>query len=149
MATPIDSAVAHLCNFALTSQDAQDWLCEQLESLIDPLANLPGGSILRNILNKRPDPTKPSTAQTYIATQSEEDQMALRQILAVETPSDPILAAEETTAMLVSTHFQKQEAAIRARLRQPNLSSEEMIHLMNEAKELQHILKNLQQRFIR
>ncbi len=148
-ATPINGAVAHLCNFALTSQEAQDWLGEQLESLIEPLASLPGGSILRNILSARPDPSKPSAIQTYITSLSEEDQMALRKVLNYESPDDPIRAAEETTAMLVSTHFQNKEASIRSQLKQPNLGPEEMIALMNEAKELQEILKNLQQRFIR
>jgi len=38
---------------------------------------------------------------------------------------------------------------VRARLRQPDLGPEQMVALMNEAKELQDILKNLQQRFIR
>ena len=51
--------------------------------------------------------------------------------------------------MLVSTHFQNKEASIRARLREPNLGAEEMVALMNQAKDLQDILKNLQQRFIR
>jgi hypothetical protein len=79
----------------------------------------------------------------------EEDQIALRKIMGSETPADALRAAEETTAMLVSTHFQNKEAAIRAKLAQPDLSPEHMIALMNEAKDLQDILKNLQQRFIR
>jgi len=148
-ATSINGSVAHLCHFAMISQEAQDWLGEQLESLIDPLASLPGGSILRNILSKRPDPTKPAAIQTYITSLGTEDQMALRKVLTHSPPDYPVRAAEETTAMLVSTHFQNKEAAIRAQLRQPNLTAESMIHLMNEAKELQTILKNLQQRFIR
>ena len=148
-ASPINGSVAHLCHFALTSQEAQDWLGEQLESLIDPLASLPGGSILRNILSKRPDPTKTAAVQTYITSLSKEDQLALRSALNHEPPTDAVKAAEETTAMLVSTHFQKKEAAIRAQLRKPNLEPQQMVALMNEAKELQTILKNLQQRFIR
>jgi len=148
-ATLINGAVAHLCNFALISQEAQDWLGEQLESLIEPLASLPGGSILRNILSKRPDPSKPSAIQTYITSLSTEDQIALRKVLHHETPDNAVRAAEETAAMLVSTHFQNKEAAIRSQLKQPNLKPDEMISLMNEAKELQNILKNLQQRFIR
>jgi len=147
--TPIDSTVAHLCHFALTSQDAQDWLGEQLESLIDPLAALSGGTILRNILSKRPDPSKTSAVQTYITSLETDDQLALNKVLYYESPKDPVRAAEETTAMLVSTHFQKKEASIRARLRQSDLAPDEMVRLMNEAKDLQAILKNLQQRFIR
>jgi len=51
--------------------------------------------------------------------------------------------------MLISTDFQNKEASIRARLQEPNIGAEEMVALMNQAKELQDILKNLQQRFIR
>ncbi|MBK1853414.1 DNA primase [Verrucomicrobiaceae bacterium 5K15] len=147
--TPINGSVSYLCHLALTSQEAQDWLGEQLESLSDPLASLPGGSILRHILSRSPDPTKPAAVQTFIGSMREEDQLALRGTLAQDAPANPVRAAEETTAMLVSTHFQNKEAAIRARLREPNLAAEEMIRLMNEAKDLQEILKNLQQRFIR
>ena len=125
------------------------WLGEQLESLIDPLASLPGGSILRGILAKLPDPERPAAIQTYLTSLSEDDQMALREVLTKDLPKDPVRAAEETTAMLVSTHFQNKEAAIRAKLSQPDIGPERMVALLNEAKELQEILKNLQQRFIR
>jgi len=147
--TPINGSVSYLCHLALTSQEAQDWLGEQLESLSDPLESLPGGSILRHILSRCPDPEKPAAIQTFIGTLSAEDQLALRGTLTLDAPEHPVRAAEETTAMLVSTHFQNKEAAIRARLREPNLGPEEMIALMNQAKDLQDILKNLQQRFIR
>lgn len=147
--TEINSSVAYLCHLALTSQEAQDWLGEQLEALIEPLGSLPGGSILRKILSKCPDASKPSSIQAFITSINKEDQLALRCILEHDTPQDTLRAAEETTAMLVSTHFQNKEAVIRAKLRQPDLASEHMIALLNEIKELQDILKNLQQRFIR
>ncbi|MEJ6572306.1 MAG: DNA primase [Akkermansiaceae bacterium] len=147
--TPINGSVAYLCHLGLTSQEAQEWLGEQLETLIDPLASLPGGSILRGILAKLPDPTNPAAVQTYITSLNLDDQLALRNVMTQETAGNPVRAAEETTAMLVSTHFQNKEAAVRAKLRQPDLGPEQMVALMNEAKELQDILKNLQQRFIR
>lgn len=149
IATPVNGSVAYLCHLALTSQEAQEWLGEQLESLTDPLESLPGGSILRNILRKLPDPTNTAAIQTYITSLEADDQLALRNALVGETAENPVRAAEETTAMLVSTHFQNKEASIRSRLREPNLGPEEMVALMNQAKELQNILKNLQQRFIR
>ncbi len=148
-ATPVNGSVAYLCHLALTSQEAQEWLGEQLESLTDPLESLPGGSILRNILRKLPDPTNMAAIQTYITSLEADDQLAVRNALVGETAENPVRAAEETTAMLVSTHFQNKEASIRARLREPNLGPEEMVALMNQAKELQEILRNLQQRFIR
>ena len=148
-ATPMNGSIAYLCLLALTSQEAQDWLGEQLETIADPLSSLSGGSILRNILSKLPDPANAAAIQTYLSSLEPDDQQALRNTLAQDTPNSPVRAAEETTAMLVNTHFQNKEAAVRARLRQPDLGPEQMVALLNEAKELQDILKNLQQRFIR
>jgi len=148
-ATPMNGSIAYLCHLALTSQDAQDWLGEQLETIVDPLSSLSGGSILRDILAKLPNPKSAAAIQTYLTSLNPDDQQALRNTLTGDTPESPVRAAEETTAMLVSTHFQNKEAAVRARLRQPDLGPEQMVALMNEAKELQDILKNLQQRFIR
>jgi len=149
ISTPLNSSVSYLCHLALTSQDAQDWLGEQLESLSEPLTALPGGSILLHILSRCPDPTKPAAIQIFIDSLNKEDQLALRSSLTQESPENPVHAAEETTSMLISTHFQNKEASIRARLREPNLEEQDMMALMNQAKELQDILKNLQQRFIR
>jgi len=148
-ANPMNGSIAYLCHLAMTSQDAQDWLGEQLETISEPLESLPGGSILRNILAKRPDPNKASAVQAHITGLESADQQALRDALNRDAPSNPVRAAEETTAMLVNTHFQNKEAAVRARLRHPDLGAEEMVSLMNEATQLQDILKNLQQRFIR
>lgn len=148
-ATAMNGSIAYLCHLALTSQDAQDWLGEQLETITDPLSSLSGGSILRDILAKLPDPSNAAAIQTYLTSLKPDDQQALRNTLARDTPESPVRAAEETTAMLVNTHFQNKEAAVRARLQQPDLGPEQMVALMNEAKELQDILKNLQQRFIR
>jgi len=148
-ATPINGSVAYLCHLALTSQSAQEWLGEQLETIVEPLSSLPGGSILRDILAKLPNPGKPASVQTYLTSLKPNDQVALRNTLEREAPENPVRAAEETTSMLVGTHFQNKEAAVRAKLRQPDLGPEQMVALMNEAKELQEILKNLQQRFIR
>ncbi|MGB1936190.1 MAG: DNA primase [Akkermansiaceae bacterium] len=148
-ASPMNGSIAYLCHLALTSGDAQEWLGEQLETIAEPLDSLSGGSILRDILAKLPDPGNAATVQAYITSLKPDDQQALRKTMAQDVPESPVRAAEETTAMLVNTHFQNKEAALRAKLRQPDLGPEQMVALMNEAKELQDILKNLQQRFIR
>jgi len=148
-ATPMNGSIAYLCHLALTSQEAQDWLGEQLETIADPLSSLAGGNVLRDILAKLPDPSNAAAIQTYLTSLEPDDQQALRKTLTQETPESPVRAAEETTAMLVNTHFQNKEAAVRAKLRQSDLGPEQMVALMNEAKELQDILKNLKQRFIR
>ena len=148
-ATAINISVAYLCHLALTSKAAQEWLSEQLESLIDPLDSLAGGFILRAILNKLPDPESTASVQTYITTLSAEDQAALRAALNNEEVTHPVQQAEEASNMLINTYFQNKDASIRARLKDPNISSQEMVDLMKEASDLQLILKNLKQRFIR
>ena len=148
-ATAINLSVAYLCHLALTSKAAQEWLSEQLESLIDPLDSLAGGFILRAILNKLPDPESTASVQTYITTLSAEDQAALRAALNNEEVTHPVQQAEEASNMLINTYFQNKDASIRARLKDPNISSQEMVDLMKEASDLQLILKNLKQRFIR
>ena len=147
--TKLSAPVASLCYLALSSKDAQQWLCEQIESLIDPLNSLAGGGILKRILNKLPNTESSAAVQAYITTLREEDQLALRDILNEAPGQDPVQQAEEATTTLISTHFQTRDATIRAKLANPSLSHEEMNALMNEATEVHQILKGLSNRSIR
>lgn len=140
IATKVSTPVASLCCLALTSKEAQEWLCEQIESLIDPLNSLPGGGILKNILNKLPNPDNSAAIQAYITTLREEDQLALHIILNEPLRETPVYQAEVATTTLINTHFQNRDATIKAQLGDPNLSKDDMISLMNEAKEVQKIL---------
>ncbi|MGJ8677518.1 MAG: DNA primase [Akkermansiaceae bacterium] len=146
--TSMNGSIAYLCYLALSSKEAQGWLSEQIEVLIDPLETLAGGSILKRILNKQPDTATNASVQAYVTTLTQNDQLALQGILNKDLPENPIQQAEEATSMLINTHFQNKEAAIRARLRDPALTNDQMKDLMQEASELQIILKNLKQRFI-
>jgi len=147
--TPIDNSVAYLCHLSLVSKEAGDYLCEQLEALHDTLDDTPGGQILRAILARRPDPGRPAARQAFISTLSKPDQLALLQTFSEEPPGNPLLAAEETVTLLLSSYFQKKESALRAQLADPNLPVDQMIPLMEEVKELQTFLSNLDSRFIR
>ncbi|MDB4537284.1 DNA primase [Akkermansiaceae bacterium] len=147
--SPIDHTIAYLCHLALGSKEASDYLCEQLEALHDTLDETPGGHLLRLILARRPDPKSPAARLAFLSTLSQPDQQALIQSFTDEPPSKPLLAAEETVTLLLSSYFQKKESALRAQLADPNLPVEQMIPLMQEVKELQSFLSNLDSRFIR
>jgi hypothetical protein len=51
--------------------------------------------------------------------------------------------------LLLATHFQRKEASLRAQLGDPNLPREEIMALLQEIKDLQEFLSNLNSRFIR
>ena len=148
-AAPIDHSIAYLCHLSLTSGEASDYLCEQIEALHDTLEDTPGGQILQRILARRPDPKNPAARQAFISTLPQPEQLALLQTFTEEPPEDPVRAAEETVTLLLSSYFQKKESALRAQLADPNLPVDQMIPLMEEVKELQGFLSNLDSRFIR
>ncbi|MFC5049161.1 DNA primase [Rubritalea spongiae] len=147
--TPMDGTVAYLCFLALSSLEAQDWLCEQIESLHDPLSVTTGGHILSQILSRKPNPAQASSIQSFLMTLPPADQKALQRNFAENLPDNPIKAAEETSSMLISKQLQQREAAIRTALKQPNLNAEQLTNLLAEAQEINSLLKNLRQRFIR
>jgi DNA primase len=147
--TPMDGTIAYLCFLALSSLEAQDWLCEQIESLHEPLAATSGGHILSHILSRKPNPAHASSIQSFLITLTPSDQMALQRNLAEALPENPIRAAEETSSMLISKQLQQRESAIRTALKQPNLSSEQLTEMLAEVQEINRLLKNLRERFIR
>ncbi len=147
--TQIDSPIAILCSLALGSLDAQQWLCEQLESLYEPLQNTTGGHLLTTILARKPDASSNGSVMAYLNTLASSDTLALQQTLTYRIPEDVIKATSEASAMVINSHYQREEAAVRAALSQPDLSPEQFKHLLERTKDLQDILKNLRNRYIR
>ena len=147
--TEIDSSVATLCSLTLSSNEAQVWLREQLESLHEPLRNTTGGHLLINILSRKPDASSNSGIMAYLNTLNPADTLALQQTLSYRVPEDVILATTEASAMIINSHYQREEAAVRAALSQPGLAPDQFKYLLERTKELQDILKNLKNRYIR
>lgn len=148
-ATPIDSSVSILCSLCLSSNEAQELLREQLESLHLPLQNTTGGHLLTNILSRRPDASSNGGVMAYINTLSPADTLTLQKTLSYRTPDNIERAVMDTTNMIINSHYQREESAVRAALSQPGLGSEQIAILMQRTKELQDILKNLTNRYIR
>ena len=145
----MDSTVSYLCFLALSSAEAQSWICEQIESLHLALQSFSGGILLNKILKEKPTPEQNSAVHSFLQSLPANEQAALQRTFSENTPKDPIKAAEETTNMLLSKHFQQRESIVRTAMKQPNLPAEELMALLKEAQELQELFKNLSQRFIR
>jgi len=142
-ATAIDHFVAYLCHLALNSEVAAEFLCEQLESLHECLEDTLGSHILLNILTKRPNPESVASRQAYLMTIPEGDRLALEKTFSEDLPSDPISSASDTVAMLSAKFYQMKEKSLRSRQNDPNLTPQEIIDTVQEAKRIQDILKSL------
>jgi DNA primase len=147
--TPLDSSVSVLCSLCLSSNEAQELLREQLESLHTPLQQTTGGHLLTSILARKPDASANSSIMAYLNTLPPADTLALQQTLSYRTPENIEKALMDTTNMIINSHYQREESAVRAALSQPGLSREQITLLMERTKELQDILKNLTNRYIR
>ncbi len=145
--TPVDHLVAYLCHLALHSEDAAEFLREQLESLQECLHETLGNQLLLDILAKRPNPESNASRQAYLLTRPEGDRLALEKSFSDAVPDDPVTATSDTIAMLSARHYQMKEKALRSHLNDPSLGPEETLLAFEEVKRLQSILKELRERF--
>lgn len=146
--SPMDSSIAYLCHLSMASSEVCEDLNEQLESLDDVFRETAGGELLKKVLTRRPAAT-PAARQAFLLTLPEQDQLALERTFTTDLPIDPRKAAQEASNLLLASHFQKKESSLRAQLADPNLPADQMVPLLEQVKELQEFLQNLDSRFIR
>lgn len=145
--TAIDHFIIYLCHLALNSEAAAEYLSEQLETLQECLGETLGNHVLIDILEKRPNPESEAAKQAYLMTIPKGDRIALENGFSDTIPEDPVSSACDTIAMLSARFYQIKEKALRTRLNDPGLTQEEILDAFEEAKRLQSILKELDQRF--
>lgn len=145
--TPIDHLLSYLCHLALNSEAAAEYLHEQLESLHECLEGMIGSEILYGILAKRPNPESPAAKQAYLMTIPVAHRLALEKTFTDSLPADPASSAGDTVAMLSARYYQMKEKALRSHLNDPNLTPAEIMQACEEVKQLQSILKQINQRF--
>lgn len=146
--TPIHRVVAFLCHLALTSAPAQRFLGEQFETLHEAMRWVEGIPVLENILGSAPDPGSNAAINAYLSSIPEADRLSLaREISSLEGITvDGIEAAELALGMLSTMVLQRRDAAVKAEMKEPGLSGERLLELLNEAKEIVLLLKGGGQR---
>lgn len=145
--TRMHRIVAFLCHLALSSGPAQDLLGEQFETLHEASPWLEGVPLLEAILSAGPDPESPAAVNSFLGGLEEADRLALsREVVMEGAPEDGVLAAEHALALLSATVLQRRDAAVKAELKQPGLSGERMVKLLQEAKEISSLLRGAGQR---
>jgi DNA primase len=148
--TPLNGIVAFLCHLALTSAPAQHFLSEQFETLHEASRWLEGIPLLEAILIAAPDPDLPSAIQSFFLSLEEPDRLALANahVMAFE-PWEGIPHVENALAMLSGTVLQRRDAAVKAELKEPGISPERMVELLEETKEISSLMRGIGQRFER
>lgn len=145
--TPMHRIVAFMCHLALTSAGAQHLLGEQFETLHDATRWLEGIPLLERILVAGPDPGSAAAVNAFLSGLPEADRLSLSQEVALEgAPMDGMLAAEHALALLAATVLQRRDAAVKAALKDPGLSPERMLKLLEEAKEISALMRGIGQR---
>jgi DNA primase len=146
--TPVHRIVGFLCHLALTSGPAQHFLAEQFESLHEANRWLEGIPLLERILSAAPDPASHAAINAFIGGQPEADRLTLGgdSVVLDGVSSDGLQAAENALAMLSATVLQRRDARVKADLKQPGLSPERLVGLLEEAKEISALLRGIGQR---
>jgi DNA primase len=145
--TPLHRVVAFLCQLALASGEARDFLAEQFESLHEASPWLEGIPLLESILAAAPDPSSPASVNAFLASLPDADRLALTgDAMSAEVPREPVKAAEDALALLSGIVLQRRDAAVKAALKEPGLDHQRMFELLEEAKELRALLQGMDQR---
>ncbi|MCP5542978.1 MAG: DNA primase [Akkermansiaceae bacterium] len=145
--TRMHRIIAFMCHLALSSAPAQNLLGEQFETLHEAAPWLEGVPVLESILSSAPDPQSPAAVNSFLAAIPEPDRLALsREVVMEGAPEDGLQAAEHALALLSATVLQKRDAAVKAELKQPGLSHERMLELLETAKEISSLLRGVGQR---
>lgn len=148
--TALDRTVAYLCHLALRSPAAQHFLAEQFEAIHEAGEFLEGVPLLEAILGARPDPEKPAAVNAFLASLPDGDRLALTAdtTFTGDPPADPLEATGATLSHLAAKALMRRDARVKAALAEPGLQAPRMIALLEEAKEIESLLKGIGQRFV-
>ena len=128
----------------MTSSAAQHLLGEQFETLHEASQWLEGVPLLESILASAPDPSSNAAVNAFLGGLPESDRLALTRDVVLEgAPEDGMQAAEHALALLSGTVLQRRDAAVKAALKEPGISSERMIELLHEAKEISGLMRGI------
>lgn len=139
-ARPYDPSVLILCQFALQAKDVQDWLCEQTESLIEALANLPGHETLIRIIGHRPEAGQTAAINRFLGQLPPEDQLTISDALDKPAPPNALEHATKSLGILARKSLQKRLDQISSELNSSELDPAQIQSLLSEAKEIGKML---------
>jgi DNA primase len=136
------SSILFLCQLALQSPDAQQWLYEQTESLLETIASTPGSGTLARILSQRPRPGESASINSFLSDLDPAHSLTVSATLENPTPEDPIAHASRALDFLARQSLKHRSNEIASLLHSPNLEPERVQSLLQEAREISAALRD-------
>jgi DNA primase len=136
-----DPVIKLLLHSAMVSLEARQWLAQQ--DLRKILHGRLGAHLLDYCVQASFDPTDASAVQTFLASQSSDDQSVLAALVISRPPTRPIEIAKETLLTLQRQNLDSRREEITASLRQPGLPPETVSRLQTEVVDITHKMRQL------
>lgn len=147
-AAPIIPLRLHACirgiiELALRNREFQHLLVERIEDLVEPMETLSGGPILQTILETLPQPGNDSDWERLLAKLPPEQRAAVSDFShePLELPN-PVDHAEQACTHIARETVRARIDTLRAQIRNPELSPQEGLSLMQECNELMKMLND-------
>ena len=136
-----DPVIKLLLHSAMVSLEARQWIAEQDSKKI--LHGRSGVNLLDSCVGSSFDPTDASAVQTFLTSQSPDDQSVLAALMISRPPTRPTDIAKETLLTLQRQNLDARREEITARLRQPGLPPEAVARLQTEVVDITHQIRHL------
>jgi DNA primase len=140
-AAPAQHDVAMLCLLALGDEMARQFLREQ--NWPEVLAQTPGAELLIRILESELRPEDPASLNAFMATLSPEEEAVVSGWLLQRIPPEPLAVAQDWWTGLRKAALRRQLEATESRMRQPQLSTGEVVNLQKEIVDLREQLHEI------
>lgn len=143
----VDRAVLILCQLALQNRKTQELIADRIEDLVEPMSVLAGGAILKEILEKMPDPSNPAELNIFIRSLPAEQSLAV-QAMHIEPIAikEPERAVDDACAGLSCVALEKELGKTLSLLKNPDLTDVERLELMKKSVDLKRLLSNISPR---
>ncbi len=126
----IERSLVILCELSLQNKQAQDLILDRIEELYEPMNHLPGGTLLKKILEKLPEPGSPTAILAFLETLPPNEAAALKSM-----HLDPVPIADVTQSVLeacngvAKSYLKLYYSQIMAELSDPSTTTERKLKL--------------------
>lgn len=139
----LHAGIRGIVELAVRNREIQHLLVERIEDLVEPMQTLSGGSVLQTILEILPQPGNDSDWERLLAKLPPEQRAAVSDFnhepLELPNPADH---AEQACTHIARETVRARIDTLRAQIRNPELSPQEGLALMQECNELMKMLND-------